>query len=169
MDTTLAQEINDQIGREFHAAYQYLAMSAWFETQSLPGFATWLREQAREEITHAMKLFDFMTEAGERPDLPAVAKPTVDFASPLAVFEAALAHEQSVTRSITKLYELAMQQAHYPLQMLLQWFVTEQLEEEQVTGAVVDRLRLGNGDGTALLIIDNELATRGATAEPAHA
>lgn len=169
MDEAVKEAIEAQIGHEFGASQTYLAMAGYFEAENLAGFASWMREQSREEITHAMRFFDFLVDRGIAPRLPALPAPPHGFAGALEVFEAAYAHEQKVTAQITALYELALEHKDYTAQMLLQWFITEQLEEEKLTGGMVDRLRMVEGSRSALLILDAELGMRSGDPHPAHA
>ena len=156
--------INDQIAKEFYAAHLYLSMAAWFEDRNLPGFAKWMRVQNDEERAHAMRLFDYLIEAGGRVRLKALEAPPTDFTSPLKVMEASLAHEKKVTASIRKLYELADKEKDYGTQLHLQWFISEQQEEEKNVGDVIARLKLAGKDNVALLMIDRELGARGPAA-----
>ena len=152
--------LNEQIKNEFYAAYLYLAMVAYFDERHLDGFAHWMRMQNAEEIAHAMKLFDHLTDIGGRVVLQAIDQPPSDFKSPLDVMERALAHEQHVTQKIHDLYALAVDEKDYATQVLLQWFVTEQVEEEKSVGDIVGRLQLVGDSPEALLLIDQELAAR---------
>ncbi len=156
--------INDQIGMEFSAAHLYLSMSAYFESENLPGFAQWMRQQYTEEVSHALRLFDFVLEAGEKVELSQIAKPAATFKGPLDVMQKALAHERKVTASITKLYEMAIKEKHYPAQLMLQWFITEQQEEERTANDIIAKLELVGGNGPAMLMMDREMGSRG-TAE----
>ena len=123
--------INDQIAMELESAYVYLSMAAYFDENNLPGFSHWMRMQHQEELEHAMKLFDFMLDNGGHVVLKALAKPPAQFKGALAVMKQSLKHEQKVTASITRLYELAVKEKDYPAQILLQWFISEQTEEEK--------------------------------------
>jgi ferritin len=161
---TIQNAINDQIKHEFFSSYLYLSMSAYFETQSLPGFASWMRMQSQEEHEHAMKFFDFLNDRGGSVELQALDQPAGEFQSPLDVFEQALAHERKVTSLIHRLYELALKENDYATQALLQWFVTEQVEEEKNAGQIVEQLKMTGGEPSALLLLDRELAGRGAAA-----
>lgn len=152
--------INAQIGREFFAAYLYLGMMAYFEGKSLTGFGHWMRLQAQEEAAHAMKLVDFLLDRGGEVDLQGIDRPEVSFESPLEVMSAALAHEQKVTGTINELYALAVKHDDYPAQVLMQWFVSEQVEEEKNAGEIVDQLELAAGSASALLVLDGRLAAR---------
>jgi len=160
MGKAVQDAINEQITYELYSGYTYLAMSAYFEEQSLPGFARWMRLQAQEELKHAMRLFDHVAERGGQITLHAVDAPPGNFESPLDAFEKALAHEQHVTQRIHRLYELASKEKDYPAQVMLQWFVAEQVEEEQSVGRVVDALKRIGDDGGALLALDRELGGR---------
>lgn len=152
--------LNEQIKHELYAAYLYLSMMNWFEAESLPGFAHWMRLQCREELAHAMKIVDFINDRGGRVELEAIDQPPVDFDSPLAVMRQALEHEREVTRKIDALYELSMDEGDYPAQVMLQWFVTEQVEEEKGAGDIVDQLELAGESGGALLVLDGKLRDR---------
>jgi ferritin len=152
--------INNQINMEFSSSYAYLSMAAYFEAANLPGFAHWMRMQNHEEIAHAMKFFDYVNDRGGRVILKAIEQPPVDFQSPLDVMQQALKAEQQVTASINRLYGLANQESDYPSQALLNWFVTEQVEEEKNATAIVEQLKLVGDNGTALLLLDRELGAR---------
>lgn len=157
--------INDQINHEFFAAYIYLSMSAYFESTNLPGFAAWMRHQATEEITHGMKLFDFINDRGGRVVLKAIDAPPTDFKSPLEVFEQALKHEQKVTGMISALYEKAAAANDFAAQVALQWFITEQVEEEKTADLIVEQLKMIGNDRPALLMLDREMGARKAEGE----
>ena len=152
--------LNEQIGREFHASQTYLAMSAHFESTGFPGFARWMRVQAEEERAHALRIFDFVNDREGRVSLGAIDAPGSDSGSPLELFEAALAQERSVSAMIGKIYRLSLEEADYPTQVMLQWFVNEQVEEEKTASEIVDRLRLAGDDTSALLLLDTELGRR---------
>lgn len=157
--------INDQIAKEFYASHLYLSMAAWFEDQNLPGFGHWMRMQAGEEHGHAMRLFDYLIEAGGRVRLAGVAEPASDFKGPMQIMQESLKHEQKVTASIRKLYELADKEKDYATQLHLQWFITEQLEEEKQASDIIARLKLAGNNPVALLMIDGELGGRAPEAE----
>lgn len=163
-NTTVVAGLNEQIAEEFHAAYTYLSMGAYFEAKSLPGFAHWMRMQYQEETDHALKLFDFLLDRGARVELKAIPRPPSDFQGPLAVMEQALEHEQQVTKAIHDLYELTLKEKDYPAQLQLQWFISEQIEEEKTVGDIVSQLRLAGDSGAALLLLDRQLAARAAAA-----
>ncbi|MDP9409130.1 MAG: ferritin [Actinomycetota bacterium] len=152
--------MNEQIKNEFYSAYQYLSMAAYCESASLPGFARWMRAQAREETEHAMKFYDFVLDRNGRVVLQTIEGPLVEFGSPLEVFERALAHEQKVTAMINDLYGLAVRENDYASQAFLQWFVTEQVEEEKNAGEVVETLKMVGDKSEALFLLDRELGQR---------
>jgi ferritin len=152
--------MNRQLGMELSSAYVYLSMSAYCEAQSLPGFARWLRTQAQEEVGHGLRFFDFLCDRGGRVRLQALEQPTQDFKSVLGVFEQALENERSVTRSIADLYSVSVDQKDYAAQAWLDWFATEQVEEEKTVGQIVDSLRRVGDRGDALYLLDRELGGR---------
>ena len=160
MDTTVRDLINDQIAHEFYAAYLYLAMAAQFEEQNYAGFAQWMRMQAKEEGVHAMKLFDYLVERGARIELNQIDKPPVEFGTPAEAFRQALEHEQKVTGLINKIYETAVEARDYPTQIMLQWFIEEQVEEEDSTGTAVERLEMAGDNRTAIMFLDAEFGRR---------
>ena len=152
--------INEQIKAEFYSAYLYISMAGSFEAASLGGFAHWMRKQYEEETEHALKFFDFLLDRGEQVQLRAIDQPPYTFRSPLDTFEQALEHEKEITASIHELYDLAVRENDYPAQVLLHWFVEEQVEEEKAAAEVVDRLRIAGEDDAALLLLDKELGER---------
>jgi ferritin len=152
--------INEQIKNELYSAYLYLAMSAYFESQTLPGLAHWMRKQAAEEQEHALKFFDFVNERGGRVELRAIDQPPLEFDGPLAVFEATLEHERKVTGMIHDLYALSLQEKDYATQVMLQWFIDEQVEEEAHATEIVEHVRMLGQKGQALLMLDARLGAR---------
>ena len=154
------EALNHQLREEFYSAYLYLAMAAYFEDRSLNGFAGWMKAQAQEEAGHAMRIFNYINERRGRVILEAIPQPTTDFSSIQEVFEKALAHEQSITGKINKLYALAVEEKDYPTQVMLQWFITEQVEEENTVQAILERVRLVGDHEPALILLDRELAGR---------
>ena len=153
--------INEQIKNELYSSYLYLAMSAYCEANNLPGFAHWLRVQSQEEIEHAMKFFGFVNERGGRVVLEAIDKPPVEFESPVKIFEETLNHERKVTAMINSLYELALEEKDYASQVMLHWFIDEQVEEEANASYILDTLKAVGEKGQALVMLDRELAKRG--------
>jgi ferritin len=156
----LEDAINEQINKELYSAYLYLSMSAYCESQSLAGFAGWMRAQAQEEVDHAMRLFDHIVARGGRVVLKAIEMPPPVWKSPLEMFEEVLKHERKVTGLINGLYELALNENDYATQMELQWFITEQVEEEESAGQVVDQLKLVGDQPMGLLMMDRQLGER---------
>jgi ferritin len=157
---TVEKAINDQIKQEIYSAYLYLSMSAYCESVNLSGLAHWMRIQFDEEMAHALRLFDFLINRGGRVTLQAIEKPPADFASPLEIFQQALEHEKNVTAMIEKLYETAAKENDYATQVELQWFISEQVEEEKSAGAIVEQLKLVGKDNAAMLMLDRQLASR---------
>ncbi|MFG1690634.1 ferritin [Gemmatimonadota bacterium] len=160
MNQKVQDALNTQINAELHSAYIYLSMSAHFEEQSLSGMAQWMRLQAQEEMEHAMRLYDFVHTRGGRVILEAVEGPPTEWGTPVSIFEAALAHEKKITGMIHDLYALATEEKDYPTQSMLQWFVDEQVEEEDNVGTVVDQLKMVSDDLPSLLLMDRELGAR---------
>jgi len=152
--------LNTQIKNELASAYTYLSMSAWCETQNLPGMAKWLRIQWEEETSHAMKLFDYVNARGGQVVLQAIEKPASKFKTPIGVFEEVLEHEKAVTASITKLYEAALKEKDYPTQIELQWFIKEQVEEEKHAEEIIELFKRAGEGGPMLLMVDRQLGMR---------
>ncbi len=158
----LQDALNEHIKNEFYSAYVYLSMSAHLAALHLPGFARWMRLQSQEEMSHAMKLFDFVLERGGRVVLKAIEQPPGQLQSALDVFQQALKYEQKVTDMIHRLYELAVKENDYATQVMLQWFITEQVEEEGAAGEIVEQLKMIGKEPTALFMLDRQLGGRGA-------
>lgn len=163
LSKTIHDAINDQIGKELYSGYIYLSMSAYFQSINLPGCATWMRVQYQEEVGHALKLFDYVHERGGHVTLQAIPQPKSEFTSPLDVFEQALGHERDVTAMISKLYALSQKENDYPTAIKLQWFVTEQVEEERNASDIVDQLKMIGDNKVALLMLDRQLGARAAS------
>jgi ferritin len=161
LSSPMQKAINDQIRREFASEYVYLAMSAWFAQRTLDGFANWMRIQAGEEHLHAMKLFEYLLDRGGSVALQAMDAPRSKWKTSLEVFEEAKKHEAMVSASIADLYARAVKELDYPTQAMLQWFLTEQVEEEKTSGAIVERVRMAGDNASALLMLDRELGERG--------
>ena len=160
MSPVVHEAINRQINAELTASYSYLAMSAFCARQAFNGCAHWLRLQSQEEYGHAMKLYDFLIARDGVVELGGMAAPTLKYSSISAVFEAALAQEQEVSRQIDALYELAFKEKAYPAVVQLEWFLSEQVEEEKTCRQVVAKLTLIGTDSAALLEVDRELGAR---------
>lgn len=160
LNERMEKALNEQIKWEFYSAYLYLSMASYFESLSLEGFAKWMKAQAIEESIHAMKFYNFVNERGGRVLLQAIDQPPTNWESPLAVMEFALKHEQEVTKRINDLVEVALEEKDHATYIFLQWFVTEQVEEEDSFGAIVERMKLVADAPGGLFMIDRELAQR---------
>lgn len=152
--------LNKQINAELFSAYLYLSMNAFFHSINLQGFANWMRIQALEEMTHADRFYRFMTDRGGRIILDVIEKPPVKWASPLAVFEDVLKHEQKVTSLIHSLVDLSISEKDHATNAFLQWFVSEQVEEESNADTIIQKLKLIGDNGYGILMLDSELAQR---------
>jgi ferritin len=157
---SLQDSLNEQIKNEFYSAHVYLAMSSWFEDKGLPGFAKWMRVQYSEELAHGLKIFDFINDRDGRALVLGFDAPPTDWKSPLDVFESSYAHEQKVTAMINALYAQAQKEPDYATIVLMQWFISEQVEEEKSAKLIVDQLKLAGDSGSAILILDRELGAR---------
>jgi ferritin len=153
----LLMALNEQINAELTSAYSYLAMASYFQDMNLEGSARWMQRQAREEVGHAMKIYDFIHDREGRVTLLAVAQPQGRFDSPLAVWETALQQEQKITGRIHALYKLANDENDYSAQVMLQWFVTEQVEEEKTVRGVLEQLRKIGAASSAIYFLDRHL------------
>ena len=159
--------LNEQLNFELYSAYIYLSMSAYYTSLNLPGFANWMHVQAQEEMVHVMKFYDFINSRGGRVLLKTVEGPQTDWASPMTPFEDAYGHEQKVTARINDLVNLAIDLRDHATTAFLQWFITEQVEEEANADAIVRQLQLVGDDRSGLFMLDRELATRVFTPPPA--
>ena len=154
--------LNGQLNAELYSSYLYLSMNAYFKSINLDGFANWMYYQAQEELTHSMKFYDFINQRGGKVKLLQVGAPPTDWDSPLTVFKATLEHEQKVTGLINDLVELALAEHDHATNIFLQWFVSEQVEEEESVGGVLEQLKLMGEAKGGLFMIDRELAKRSA-------
>jgi ferritin len=153
--------MNEQIMQELYSAYLYLSMSAYFESENLPGFATWMRVQSSEEQGHATKFYDYILERGGKVVLLAIPQPPADFASPLDIFKLAYDHEQKVTALINNIYNVATAEKDVASEIFLQWFINEQVEEEKNASQILDILtKIGSSVG-GLYQLDHRLGKRG--------
>ncbi len=160
MDKKVLNALNEQIRAELHSAYLYLAMSAHFSERNLDGFASWMKIQAGEEVGHAMRLYAHVLETGGHIELKAVDAPPAEFGSALEIFEAALAHEKKITGMINDLFKLAREAGEHATELAVQWFVTEQVEEEDSAGRAVEQLQLAGDSTAALLMLDQQFGAR---------
>jgi ferritin len=160
MNPNVLDAITGQIGAEFAASFSYLSMAAWCEHHKFMGAGKWLRMQSAEEHTHAMKLFDFVLARNHPVTLKGIEQPRSDFGSVVEIFERALAQEQEVSRQIDALYELAFREKVFAAMAQLQWFITEQVEEEKTVREIVAKFQMVKNDSAALLDLDRELGAR---------
>jgi ferritin len=160
IDGKMQEALNKHANAEFYSSYLYLSMSAHFQSVNLTGFAQWMRVQAREELAHAMKFFDHIVERGGKVTLLPVEAPPSQWDSPLAAFEDAYRHEQKVSGLINWLVDEAVQNRDHATNNFLQWFVSEQVEEEASVDAIVQKLKLVGDAAGGLFMIDRELAQR---------
>lgn len=156
----MQRAINDQINHEFQAAYLYLSVAAHFDTSGFPGFARWMRLQSQEELAHGMKLFDYIHARDGRAKLLQIDAPPAKFGRPIEVARMVLEHERKVTGLINQLYETAAREKDYVTAAQLQWFLTEQIEEEKSASDIVQRLEIAGDNANALITLDKELGTR---------
>lgn len=152
--------INQQIAKEMFSSNLYLSIAAYFHSINLNGFAHWMRLQAQEEMTHALKFFDYLLDRGGSVQIGSMDAPASKWDSPLDGFEASYNHEQSITESINKLADLAAREGDHATTILLQWFITEQVEEEATVSEIVDRIKLAGDSAGGLFFLDNELKQR---------
>ena len=156
----MEKALNDQINAEYHSSYIYLAMAAYFESINMRGFANWMTVQAREEMVHVMKFYHYVFERGGRVTLKAIPAPPKEWKSILDAFRAAYAHEQLISGRINKLMELAVKEKDFATQALLQWFVTEQVEEEASACEWVTKLEMVGDSKPGLYMMDREAGAR---------
>ena len=152
--------LNGQLNAELYSSYLYLSMNAYFKSVNLEGFANWMHYQAQEELVHSLKFYDFILQRGGKVQLQQVDAPPGEWSSPLAVFEATLEHEQKVTGLINDLVDVAHEERDHASNIFLQWFVSEQVEEEDTAGTLVDKLKLIGKDANGLFMLDTELGQR---------
>ena len=160
LKTSIEEALNAQINAEIFSSYLYLSMSSWFDNQGLPGFKSWMETQAQEEMTHATKLISFLQERGGSLVLEAIEKPQASWSDVLDVFKATLRHEQYVTSRVNDLVDLAIAERDHATNNFLQWFVSEQVEEEANVGEILDQIRLMEGSGHGMYMMDKELGSR---------
>ena len=163
LNKKMAQALNEQVNREMYSAYLYMSMSAYSNKTGLKGFANWFMVQYHEEMFHAMKIFEYIQRQGEDVKLEAIKAPPAEFLSQLDMFTQTLTHEQYITSSINELMELAISKKDHATQIFLEWYVTEQVEEEENDNDIIAQLKLIGDNAHALLMLDRELAVRTAT------
>ncbi|MEQ9620028.1 MAG: ferritin [Deltaproteobacteria bacterium] len=153
--------LNNQIKNEYFASYTYLSMAAHCESINMRGFASWLRKQSKEELEHAIRLFDYVIDRDGHIVLQSIDKPQNKFKSLSDMFQQVLDHEREVTGMINKLYEKAISENDHATAVELQWFIQEQVEEEKSATEILERLKFAGDNSSALLLLDRELAERG--------
>ncbi|MBU4343470.1 MAG: ferritin [Candidatus Omnitrophica bacterium] len=156
----MSASLNEQINKEIYSGYLYLSMAAYATSIGLNGFANWFKVQMQEEMAHAQKFYDYVNQQGGRIVLKAIDEPPKDFASPRDLFSKTLEHEKMVTKRINDLVKLAKKENDNATETTLQWFVTEQVEEEANPTEMLQKLDIVGKDGNGILTIDNQLATR---------
>ncbi|MDY6835477.1 MAG: ferritin [Chloroflexota bacterium] len=160
LNEKMVEALNTQLKWELYSAYLYMSMSAHSTHIGLKGFANWFMVQYQEEMTHAMKFYDYINSHGGKVRLQGIDQPETEFNTPIEMFEKTLVHEQSVTKLIHQLVDLAIEEKDHATNIFLQWFVTEQVEEESNANEILAQLKLMGAEGNALFMIDKELATR---------
>lgn len=156
----IEKKLNKQINLEFWSSQLYLSMSAYFSAKGLPGFAHWMFIQYQEEVTHALKFFNYLIERGGKVILTPIAAVNTEWATTLDVFMETQAHEKEVTERIYQLADAAIANRDHATQSMLRWFIDEQVEEEANVQAIIDTLNLVQDNGYAIYGLDKELATR---------
>lgn len=160
MDEKMQDALNGQLNAELYSAYLYLSMEAYFESKDLSGFANWMRVQVQEELAHAMKFYDYLVQRGGKVRLSQVKTPPKDWESSLAVFKHVYEHEQNVTSLINQLVNLAIALSDHATNNFLQWFVAEQVEEEESANAVLQKIKIMGDAPGGVFMLDSELAKR---------
>lgn len=160
MNDKVFKALNEQIKHEFYSSYLYLSMASYFENIPLEGFNQWFKKQAREEHEHAMKIYQYINDRNLQVDLQAIDKPPVKFKSVEDIFKQALAHEKKVTHWIYEIYELALKEKDHATHVFLQWFITEQVEEEKNAQDNLDQIQLIGDDKAALFVLDQNFAKK---------
>lgn len=164
----MEKALNEQINAEFHSAYVYLSLAAYFESRNLDGFAAWMEAQASEEVEHAMKFYGYVNSRGGRVQLTAIEGPKTEWDNVLDGFQTALGHEQKITGCINKLVDLANKENDHASHQFLMWFVSEQVEEEESVGRIVEKLKLIGDSPSGTYMMDRELGARRAAAGHSH-
>lgn len=160
MEEKMVEALNKQMNAELYSSYLYLSMSAYFEAEDLSGFANWMRVQAQEELSHAMKFYDYLVQRGARVTLTEIEAPPKEWDSALAVFEHVYEHEQMVTGLINGLVDLAISLSDHATNNFLQWYVAEQVEEEESASGVLQKVRMAGETPSGIFMVDNELSQR---------
>ena len=156
----MGEALNKQLNAELYSGYLYLGMAAYFEDADLEGFANWMRVQVQEELSHGMKFYDYIVQRGARVNLSEIEKPQFQWDSPVAVFEHVLSHEKTVSGLINDLVDLAIKEGDHPTNNFLQWFVAEQVEEEESANTALNKVKLASDSSNGLFLVDVDFATR---------
>ncbi len=157
LSQTVQDAINNQIQKEFESAYLYLGMAAHFDANNLPGFAKWMRKQFEEEQGHALRFYAYVNDQRGEVVLQPIAAPPASFGKPIEIFQQVLAHEQKVTASIKAIYALALKEGDQATQIALQWFISEQVEEEKHAADLIEQLKMGGDLPFGLLFLDQHV------------
>jgi ferritin len=160
LSENMQKALNEHMNFELYSSYVYLSMAAWCESKDLPGFANWFKVQVKEELLHVDKFYNYIIDRDGRVLLTGIKAPEPNWESPLASFQNALDHEREVTRRIGVLVDVSLKESDHSTHNFLQWFVTEQVEEEANVKAVVQQLKLVGDSGHSLFLVDRELAQR---------
>lgn len=160
LDEEMEKAINKQLNAELYSAYLYLSMAAYFESVNLSGFANWMRVHAQEEVSHGMKFYDYLVSRGARVTLTEIEAPPTEWEGAVAVFDHVLRHEQLVTGLINKLVDLAISLGDHATNNFLQWYVAEQVEEEETASGMLQKVKLAGEDSSSLLMLDQEFAQK---------
>ena len=156
----MTDALNGQIREEIFSAYLYFAMAADYESKDWPGVASWMKVQAQEEMGHALKIYNWINERGGKAVFEAIEKPQESWASALELFEAALKHEQHITACFYDLVKTAREAGDIATEIFLQWFITEQVEEEANAGEIVGKIRKVQDSQNGMYMLDKELGVR---------
>ena len=160
MNKKVSEALVNQVNKEFYSAYLYLAMNQYFEDETMAGMANWMYQQFLEEQFHAMKMVKYLNSRGVKVDLQAIERPTIEWTSMVSVFDDVLEHEKSITASINKIQSLSVKEEDFATMNFLQWFIDEQIEEEENAANILKQLQLIGDNGYGLLMLDKELAVR---------
>jgi ferritin len=160
MDEKMIDALNSQLNAELYSAYLYLSMGTYFESEDLSGFANWMKVQAQEELSHAMKIHDYVIQRGDRVTLTKIESPPTEWESAVEAFEHVYTHEKKVTGLINQLVNLALSLGDHATNNFLQWFVAEQVEEEESSSGVLKKVKMANDSLSAMVMLDTELAQR---------
>lgn len=160
MNNVMRDALNDQLNREFFSAYLYLAMSAWFEKEGFSGFAQWMKVQYGEEMQHVDRFFNYMVERDYVVEFESIEKPKKSWENAIDVFKDALIHEKKVTAWINDLVDISIREKDHATNNFLQWYISEQVEEEANVSTIINQLKMIDGNGYGMFMLDKELGTR---------